>query len=75
MTIHEAEWGRKLVIGLASEHASGFAYGLTTVYASELAEGQRSLSSRSTRYRDVCRPPPSPLPAVSFYALCIERRR
>ena len=57
MTIHGVEWGRKLVIGLASGHASGFAYGLTTVQASKLAEEQRSLSSRSTRYRDVCRPP------------------
>ena len=75
VAIHGAGWGRKLVIRLASGHASEFAYGLTTEYASELAEGQRSLSSRSTRYRDVYRPPLSPLPAISFYALYIERRR
>ena len=36
---HGARWGRELVIGLASEHVSGFAYELTTEYASELAEG------------------------------------
>ena len=39
VTIYRARWSHKLVIRLASEHTSGFAYKLTTEHASELAEG------------------------------------